>query len=58
MAGGLKTYTNNPAWIFRYLVKNGASGLAKHAGYIDVDDGALYVLSQYCDQLVDDGYGV
>ncbi|HHA1737839.1 TPA: host specificity protein J, partial [Enterobacter asburiae] len=32
-------------------------GLAKRAGYIDVDDGALYVLSQYCDQLVDDGYG-
>uniref|UniRef100_UPI0034CD0B02 phage tail protein n=2 Tax=Enterobacter cloacae complex TaxID=354276 RepID=UPI0034CD0B02 len=27
------------------------------AGYIDVDDGALYILSQYCDQLVDDGYG-
>ncbi|STD20010.1 gp24 [Enterobacter asburiae] len=32
-------------------------GLAKRAGYIDVDDGALYILSQYCDQLVDDGYG-
>ncbi|EBU9868426.1 hypothetical protein DM310_24460, partial [Salmonella enterica subsp. enterica serovar Braenderup] len=32
-------------------------GLAKRAGYIDVDDGALYVLSQYCDQLVNDGYG-
>lgn len=30
---------------------------AKRAGYIDVDDGALYILSQYCDQLVDDGYG-
>ena len=32
------------------------AGSALH-GYIDVDDGALYVLSQYCDQLVDDGYG-
>ncbi|EFL9654139.1 phage tail protein [Escherichia coli] len=56
--GGLKkAYTNNPAWIFRYLVKNERFGLARQAGYIDVDDGALYVLSQYCDQLVDDGYG-
>ncbi|HBH7156336.1 TPA: DUF1983 domain-containing protein [Escherichia coli] len=56
--GGMKqAYTNNPAWIFRYLVKNERFGLARHAGYIDVDDGALYTLSQYCDQLVDDGYG-
>lgn len=56
--GGFKqAYTNNPAWIFRYLVKNERFGLARHAGYIDVDDGALYTLSQYCDQLVNDGYG-
>lgn len=56
--GGFKqAYTNNPAWIFRYMVKNERFGLARHAGYIDVDDGALYTLSQYCDQLVDDGYG-
>lgn len=56
--GGMKqAYTNNPAWIFRYLVKNERFGLARHAGYIDVDDGALYTLSQYCDQMVDDGYG-
>lgn len=52
-----KAYTNNPAWLFRYLVKNERFGLARHAGYIDVDDGALYTLSQYCDQLVNDGYG-
>lgn len=56
--GGLKqAWTNNPAWLFRELAKNTRFGLAKRAGYIDVDDGALYVLSQYCDQLVDDGYG-
>ncbi|EJX5538123.1 DUF1983 domain-containing protein [Escherichia coli] len=57
LGGFKKAYTNNPAWIFRYLVKNERFGLARHAGYIDVDDGALYTLSQYCDQLVDDGYG-
>jgi predicted phage tail protein len=56
--GGFKrAYTNNPAWLFRYLIKNDRFGLARQAGYIDVDDGALYTLSRYCDQLVDDGYG-
>jgi len=56
--GGFKSaWTNNPAWLFRALIKNTRFGLAKRAGYIDVDDGSLYVLSQFCDQLVDDGYG-
>ncbi|MGN8077330.1 phage tail protein [Enterobacter sp. 22104] len=56
--GGFKqAWTNNPAWLFRELAKNSRFGLAKRAGYIDVDDGTLYILSQYCDQLVDDGYG-
>ncbi|MEM0538714.1 DUF1983 domain-containing protein [Enterobacter sp. FUJ80071] len=55
--GFKKAWTNNPAWLFRELAKNTRFGLAKRAGYIDVDDGALYILSQYCDQLVDDGYG-
>ncbi|HFN3668426.1 TPA: phage tail protein [Enterobacter hormaechei] len=57
MGGFKQAWTNNPAWLFRELAKNTRFGLAKRAGYIDVDDGALYVLSQYCDQLVDDGYG-
>ncbi|WP_313486957.1 phage tail protein [Pseudescherichia sp.] len=52
-----KAWTNNPAWLFRELVKNERFGLARRAGYINVDDGMLYVLSQYCDQLVNDGYG-
>ena len=56
--GGFKqAWTNNPAWLFRELAKNERFGLARRAGYIDVDDGALYVLSQYCDQLVNDGFG-
>lgn len=56
--GGFKSaWTSNPAWIFRALVKNTRYGLARRAGYIDVDDGSLYVLSQFCDQPVDDGYG-
>lgn len=56
--GGFKqAWTNNPAWLFRSLAKNTRYGLTRRSGYIDVDDGALYILSQYCDQLVDDGYG-
>lgn len=55
--GFKKSWTNNPAWLFRELVKNTRFGLARRAGYIDVDDGALYILSQYCDQPVNDGYG-
>ena len=57
LGGFKKAWTNNPAWLFREIAKNTRFGLARRAGYIDVDDGALYVLSQYCDQLVDDGYG-
>lgn len=57
VGGFKKAWTNNPAWLFREIAKNTRFGLARRAGYIDVDDGALYVLSQYCDQLVDDGYG-
>lgn len=56
--GGFKyAWTNNPAWLFRALVKNERYGLARRAGYVDVDDGSLYTLSQFCDQLVDDGFG-
>ncbi|EKN6024610.1 host specificity protein J [Yersinia enterocolitica] len=56
--GGFKSaWTNNPAWIFRMLVKNTRYGLARRAGYVDVDDGSLYVLSQFCDQKVENGFG-
>ena len=57
LGGFKKAWTNNPAWLFREMAKNERFGLARRAWYIDVDDGSLYVLSQYCDQLVDDGYG-
>lgn len=56
--GGFKSaWTNNPAWLFRALVKNTRYGLERRAGYVDANDGSLYVLSQFCDQLVDDGFG-
>lgn len=56
--GGFKSaWTNNPAWLLRALVKNDRFGLAHSAGYIDIDDGSLYVLSQFADGEVLDGYG-
>ncbi|HEM8278605.1 TPA: TipJ family phage tail tip protein [Providencia stuartii] len=57
LGGFKKAWTNNPAWLFRALIKNDQFGLAKALGNIDIDDGRLYLLSQYCDQQVNDGYG-
>ena len=50
-------WTDNPAWCFYDLVTNTRYGLG---GFIDptqVDKWALYSVSQYCDELVDDGLG-
>ncbi|MTC19905.1 DUF1983 domain-containing protein [Providencia stuartii] len=56
--GGFKqAWTNNPAWLYRALIKNNRYGLAKRVGFVDIDDGRLYALSQFFDQLVNDGYG-
>ncbi|WP_272578225.1 MULTISPECIES: TipJ family phage tail tip protein [unclassified Providencia] len=56
--GGFKqAWTNNPAWLYRALIKNNRYGLAKRVGFVDIDDGRLYALSQFCDQLVNDGHG-
>lgn len=51
-------YTNNPAWIFYDLVANERYGLGELiGGYDGVDKAVMYQISQYCDALVDDGYG-
>lgn len=57
LGGFKKSWTNNPAWLYRALIKSNRYGLAKRVGFVDIDDGRLYSLSQFCDQLVDDGYG-
>jgi len=48
-------WTDNPAWIIYDFVTN-----ERYGGKIDpryVDRAALYRVSQFCDELVDDGYG-
>lgn len=51
------TYTNNPAWIILDLLTHPRYGLGQRIGLADVDKWALYAISQYCDQMVPDGFG-
>lgn len=50
-------WTNNPAWVFYDLVMNTRYGLGKRLGSFGCDKWAMYVIGQYCDQMVDDGFG-
>lgn len=50
-------YTNNPAWIYYDLCTNKRYGIGSKLKEAMIDKWALYRLSQYCDQMVDDGYG-
>lgn len=49
-------YSNNPAWVAYDIIKNKRYGLG--GKNIDVNEGALYLAAQWCDQLVDNGRGV
>jgi predicted phage tail protein len=56
--GTFKTeWTDNPAWCFYDLVTNERYGLGTYIPTAQVDKWALYTISQYCDQLVNDGFG-
>lgn len=50
-------WTNNPAWIFYDLITNPLVGLGDRIGDYGLDKFQLYQIAQYCDELVDDGYG-
>lgn len=50
-------YTNNPAWVLYCLSTTKRFGLGKRLKVSEVDKFALYVIGQYCDQLVPDGFG-
>ncbi|OCG08850.1 hypothetical protein A9G13_01965 [Gilliamella sp. wkB178] len=56
--GEFKTeWTNNPAWIVYDILTNTRYGMAYRFGQFSVDKFMLYSIAQYCDQLVDDGFG-
>lgn len=50
-------WTDNPAWIFRDIVLNPRFGCARYMPTIAIDPWYLYTVSQYCDEMVDDGQG-
>ena len=50
-------WTNNPAWTFYDLVTNKRYGLGQYIQENLVDKWTLYQISQYCDEMVDDGEG-
>ncbi len=50
-------WTDNPAWIFRDIVVNDRFGVARYVPNISIDPWYLYTISQYCDELVDNGIG-
>lgn len=50
-------WTDNPAWIFYDLLTHTRYGLGKYVGTDGVYKWDLYAIAQYCDGLVDDGFG-
>ena len=56
--GTFKTgWTQNPAWILMDVLIDKRAGLGQSIDQLQVDKFELYDISQYCDELVDDGFG-
>lgn len=53
-----QAWTNNPAWVFYDLVTQPRySTLARRLNVADIDKMSLYAVAQYCDKMVQDGFG-
>jgi predicted phage tail protein len=52
-----RAYTNNPAWLFYYLVKDDINGCGRQVDAALLDKAAFYSIGQYCDEIVPDGFG-
>jgi len=50
-------WTDNPAWVFYDIIINDRYGLGELIDESIVDKWGLYTIAQYCDVLVDNGYG-
>ncbi|EIC1737754.1 host specificity protein J [Escherichia coli] len=56
--GTLKpAYSNNMVWCLWDMLTHPRYGMGKRLGAADVEKWALYVIGQYCDQSVPDGFG-
>lgn len=52
-----RAWTDNPAWCYYDMITNDRYGLGEFINEASVDKGRLYQISQYCDELVPDGFG-
>lgn len=52
-----KAWHNNPAWVLWDLMTNNRYGLGDIIDPSNVDKFGLYVIGQYCDELVPNGFG-
>lgn len=50
-------WTDNPAWVFYDLVTHDRYGLGQFIDASQVDKWGLYSIAQFCDEMVDDGFG-
>lgn len=51
------SWTDNPAWCFYDIVTNNRYGVGDYVGKNSVDKWVLYNIAQYCDEMVDNGFG-
>ena len=52
-----QAWTNNPAWVLYALMTHPRFGLGQYIPAGSVDKAALYIIGQYCDEMVSDGFG-
>lgn len=52
-----RAWTDNPAWCYYDMLTNKRYGLGEFIDPQSIDRGRLYEISQYCDELVPDGFG-
>ena len=50
-------WSNNPAWCFYDLLTTDRYGCGKYIDASQIDKWSLYQIGQYCDEIVDDGFG-
>ncbi|EPC3576136.1 host specificity protein J, partial [Morganella morganii] len=50
-------WSDNPAWVLWDLLTHPRYGMGQRLKIAEVDKFALYMIGQYCDQEVDDGFG-
>ncbi|MDP3322636.1 MAG: phage tail protein [Hydrogenophaga sp.] len=50
-------WTDNPAWVFYDIVTNDRYGIGDLISEQMVDKWGLYSIAQYCDAMIDDGFG-